>query len=173
MLVETEYNRRAAVRYAIKWAFWRNPRFYDFEDIGGDCTNFISQCLYAGCGVMNYSQENGWYYINSNNRSPSWTGVTFLRDFLLTNRGAGVYGEAVPLNEIRPGDVIQLINEQGNFYHSVFVTAVFAPVVPQNIYVCAHSVDSRNRRLSTYEYADTLGIHIVGARREISLQYPT
>ncbi len=173
MLVETEYNRRAAVRYAIKWAFWRNPRFYDFEDIGGDCTNFISQCLYAGCGVMNYSQENGWFYINSNNRAPSWTGVTFLRDFLLTNKGPGVYGEEAPLSEMRPGDVIQLIDEQGKFYHSVFVSAVFAPVVPQNIFVCAHSVDARNRRLSTYNYADTFGIHIVGARREISLQYPT
>ncbi len=156
MLIETDYNRRAAVAYALNWAFARNPRFYDFEDIGGDCTNFVSQCMYAGCDVMNYSQENGW-----------WTGVNFLRKFLLTNRGAGVYGEEAPLTELRRGDIIQLINRSGRFYHTVFISAVFTPVTPQNIFVCAHSVDARNRRLSTYNYADTFGIRIIGARKEV------
>ena len=107
---ETGYDRRAAVEYALKWAYSANPRYYYFDAIGGDCTNFISQCLYAGCGVMNYSQENGWYYINLNNRSPSWTGVVFLREFLLTNKGAGVYGEEAPLGRLERGDLIQLEN---------------------------------------------------------------
>ena len=40
------YNRRAAVAYAHKWAYSRNPAFYDFSEIGGDCTNFASQCRY-------------------------------------------------------------------------------------------------------------------------------
>lgn len=48
------YDRAAAVAYARKWAVGRNPKFYDFNDIGGDCTNFASQCIYAGCGVMNF-----------------------------------------------------------------------------------------------------------------------
>ncbi len=173
MLVETYYNRRRAVRYALRWAFLRNPLFYDFEDIGGDCTNYVSQCLYAGCGVMNYSAENGWYYINSDNRSPSWSGVVFLRDFLLSNEGAGVYGIATELSELLPGDVIQLIDENGNYYHTVIVTAVLSPVVPENIFVSAHSVDARNRRLSTYDYADTLGIHIQGARLDTALPFPS
>lgn len=170
MLIETAYNRRAAVIYALNWAFSRNPRFYDFTDIGGDCTNYISQCLYAGCEVMNFSSENGWYYINSDNRSPSWTGVNFLREFLLTNKGAGVYGEETVLPEIQRGDVIQLINRDGRYYHSVFISAVLYPKTPQNIFVCAHSDDSRNRRLSTYDYADIFPIHIVGARKEIVVE---
>ncbi len=169
MLIETEYNRRAAVRYALNWAFARNPRFYDFTEIGGDCTNFVSQCLYAGCDVMNYASENGWYYINSDNRAPSWTGVNFLREFLLTNKGTAVYGEEAALSEIRRGDVIQLINGDGRFYHSVFVSAVIYPVTERNIFVCAHSDDARNRRLSTYGYADLFPIHILGARKEINL----
>ncbi len=169
MLIESDYDRRAAVRYALNWAFARNPRFYDFEDIGGDCTNYISQCLYAGCGVMNYSQENGWYYINSNDRAPAWTGVNFLREFLLTNRGTGVYGEQVPLSELRRADIIQLINREGRYYHTVFVSAIFEPATPENIFVCAHSVNARNRKLSTYNYADAAGFHIIGARREIAL----
>ncbi len=169
MLIETVYDRRAAVIYALNWAFARNPRFYDFSDIGGDCTNYISQCLYAGCGVMNYSQENGWYYINSDDRAPAWTGVNFLREFLLSNRGTGVYGEESTLSEIQRGDIIQLINSQGRFYHTVIVSSVLYPKIPQNIFVCAHTDDSRNRRLSTYNYADIFPIHIIGARKEISV----
>ena len=49
------YDREAAVEYANKWAYGRNPRFYDFSQLGGDCTNFASQCIYAGSGIMNYT----------------------------------------------------------------------------------------------------------------------
>ncbi len=166
MLIETEYSRYYAINYALRWAYARNPRFYDFSDIGGDCTNFVSQCLYAGCGVMNYSSENGWYFISPDDRSPSWTGVVFLRDFLLTNNGPAVYGENVPLERILPGDVIQLINEDGRFYHSLLVTAMFYPVTPESIFVTAHTDNARNRRLSSYGYADLFPIHISGARKE-------
>ena len=78
-----EYNRRRAISYANRWALSRNPAYYDFSEIGGDCTNFVSQCLYAGSRVMNYTPETGWYYISVNERSPSWTGVEFLYQFLV------------------------------------------------------------------------------------------
>lgn len=167
MLIESGYNRKRAVDYALKWAYSRNPAFYDFEDIGGDCTNFVSQCLYAGCGVMNYSGDDGWYYISLEERSPSWTGVEFLRNFLLTNEGTAVYGETVELSAVRPGDVIQLSNDAGIFYHTLLVSFVFYPAVPSNILVCSHSYDARNRRLSSYNYACVQGIRIIGARREL------
>lgn len=166
MLTETGYDRGRAVGYALKWAYSRNPRFYDFEDIGGDCTNFVSQCLYAGCGVMNYSGDDGWYYINTNDRSPSWTSVEYLNRFLLTNTGTGVYGEPCVLSELLPGDVIQLRNYAGRLYHSLIVSFIFYPAEPENIFICSHSYDARNRRLSTYDYAEAVGIHISGARRE-------
>ena len=60
------YDRRAAVLYAHRWAYGRNPAFYDYEGLGGDCTNFASQCIYAGSGVMNFTPTFGWYYIDSN-----------------------------------------------------------------------------------------------------------
>ena len=40
--------------YANKWAFSRNPKYYNFDNIGGDCTSFVSQCILAGSNVMNY-----------------------------------------------------------------------------------------------------------------------
>ena len=95
MLIESGYDRVRAVSYALKWALSRNPRYYDFENIGGDCTNFVSQCLYAGCRVMNYSGDDGWYYISPDDRAPAWTGVEFLNRFLLTNKGPAVYAETV------------------------------------------------------------------------------
>lgn len=47
------YDRLEAVIYAHRWAYGRNPAFYDYEEIGGDCTNYASQCIYVGTGVMN------------------------------------------------------------------------------------------------------------------------
>ena len=77
------YDRAAAVMYAHRWAYGRNPQFYDYESLGGDCTNFASQCLYAGGGLMNYTPELGWFYINGSNKAPAWTGVQYLFQFLL------------------------------------------------------------------------------------------
>ncbi|MDE5667595.1 MAG: amidase domain-containing protein, partial [Clostridia bacterium] len=78
-----DYDRQAAYEYAKKWAFSRNPAFYDFSKIGGDCTNFASQCIYAGAKIMNFTPTFGWFYRSANDRTPSWTGVQFLYNFLV------------------------------------------------------------------------------------------
>ena len=84
------YDRRAAVLYAHRWAYGRNPAFYDYEGLGGDCTNFASQCIYAGSGVMNFTPTFGWYYIDSSQKAPAWTGVPYLYNFLTRGeRSAG------------------------------------------------------------------------------------
>ena len=77
------YDRRAAVLYAHRWAYGRNPAFYDYEHLGGDCTNFASQCIYAGSGVMNFTPTFGWYYIDPDQKAPAWTGVPYLYNFLV------------------------------------------------------------------------------------------
>lgn len=65
------YNRKVAYHYAKTWATSRNPKYYNFNHIGGDCTNFASQVLIAGGCKMNYDRWTGWYYNNVNNRSPA------------------------------------------------------------------------------------------------------
>ena len=42
-----EYDRQSAVEYARTWALGRNPRYKDYDQWGGDCTKFISQCVHA------------------------------------------------------------------------------------------------------------------------------
>ena len=70
MLRELPYERGQALEYARRWALGRNPLFYNFTGQGGDCTNFISQCLLAGCLVMNCRETFGWYYHSPRLRAP-------------------------------------------------------------------------------------------------------
>lgn len=156
-----EYDREKAVAYARKWAFGRNPAFYNFDGLGGDCTNFASQCLYAGAGVMNYTPVFGWYYIDLNQRAPAWTGVEYFYRFLTENTGMGPFAEEVELSELLIGDFVQLGRATGDFYHTPVVTAVRNG----KIYVAAHTYDAFDRPLSSYVFEKARGIHITGVRQ--------
>ena len=156
---ERRYDADAAVAYARKWALSRNPAYYDFQNLGGDCTNFASQCLYAGSGIMNDTPVYGWFYRSANNRSASWTGVQYLYNFLMGNRSVGPYAEEVSRDEARPGDLVQLGSADGHFYH----TPVIVAVEPE-ILVAAHTVDVLDRPLSSYQFRRVRFLHIVGVR---------
>ena len=160
------YDRNTAIDYANRWALSRNPDFYDYSQIGGDCTSFVSQCVYAGSGVTNYTPDFGWYYINANDKSPSWTGVQFFYDFMTTNQGVGPFAEERPLYALLPGDVIQLANESGSFYHSLFLLAVRRGARGRRYYVASHSQDALFRNLNSYNFQNIRGIHILGVRTE-------
>ena len=156
-----EYHRRAAVAYAHRWAYRRNPMFYNYDEIGGDCTNFASQVLLAGGADMNFTPTYGWYYLDANQKAPAWTGVEFLYRFLTsTDRGCGPRGEIVPLEQIEPGDIIQLSFDGQTFTHTPVVVSVGNKADPTDILVAAHSYDSDNRPLNTYEYQQLRPIHI-------------
>ncbi len=154
------YDREKAVAYARKWAFGRNPAYYDFSAIGGDCTNFASQCLYAGSGEMNYTPTLGWYYISLNDRAPAWTGVDELFRFLVTNTGAGPKGRVIPLSEVLEGDIIQLrFSDEGRFDHSPIVVDRGAGTA-RTILLAAHTNDALDRPLASYNYRDLRAIRI-------------
>lgn len=156
---EIPYNRDAAVAYARKWALKRNHAYYNFENIGGDCTNFASQCIYAGAQIMNFTPDFGWFYRTSYDRTASWTGVEYLYNFLVNNKGIGPYARIVPLRKAEPGDIVQLGTQSGGFYH----TPVIIAVAPE-IMVAAHTEDALDRPLSTYAYETVRFIHIDGVR---------
>ena len=155
------YNREAAVAYARKWAFGRNPKYYDFSKLGGDCTNFASQCIYAGAGIMNYTPTFGWFYKSVNDRTPSWTGVEYLYNFLVNNDGPGPFAEEVPLDKLDIGDIVQLGKATGDFYHSPVVVGFSRG----RILVAAHSYDVYNKPLYSYSFEQARGIHILGVRQ--------
>lgn len=156
---EIPYDAAAAVYYARKWALGRNPAYYDFEKIGGDCTNFVSQCIYAGARVMNYTPVMGWYYRSLSDRSASWSGVEYLCNFLVNNRAVGPYAHIVPQSEAKIGDVVQLGTSGGDFYHSSVITAI-----TPSILVVAHSYDAVDIPLFLYNYESIRFIQIDGVR---------
>ena len=158
------YNRQKAVDYATEWAYRRNPAYYDFSDIGGDCTNFASQVLYAGSSVMNFTPTFGWYYLSVNNRTPSWTGVNQLYRFLINNKEAGPQGEIADISEIMPGDLVQLSFNGTDFAHTPVITDV-GSYTPDTILVAAHTNDCDCRPLNTYDYMDIRFIHIYNVGR--------
>ncbi len=157
-----EYKRKMSVKYAEKWAYKRNAKYYNFDNIGGDCTNFISQCLYAGSKEMNYNKQNGWYYNSVNDRSPSWTGVNEFYKFLTTNKQNGPRGKEVLQNEIEIGDIIQISFSENKYTHTLIVVDIKDVNNLNEIYTASHTFDSFKRRVSSYKFEKLRFIHIEG-----------
>ena len=86
-----------------------------------------------------------------------YTGVRFLYEFLINNKYEGPKGSLITRKELEIGDVIQLSFRNGIFGHSLIVTSLD----DNEIRVCAHTIDSKNRLLQTYEYEVIRYIKIV------------
>ena len=163
MTAVKSYRRAHAVEYALTWALSRNPLFFSFDALGGDCTNFVSQCLFSGSCVMNETPTFGWYFRGTDDYAPAWTGVEYLYNFLTGNMGVGPIGREIPIESAEMGDVIQLGRQDGTFYHSLLVTGM-RDGVPL---VCAHDNDALDRPLDSYIYDRARCIHIEGVRISI------
>lgn len=166
MIVSKPYDRERAVEYAKKWALSRNPLFFDFTGGGGNCTNFVSQCLLAGGLVADPTETFGWYYNSLNERAPAWTGVTEFYEFLCgigdfapKNTRRGPFASEVGRERVEIGDVVQLADMRGRFYHSLLVSGFSTN---GDILVCAQSNDALDRPLSTYNFAAARFLHIDG-----------
>lgn len=159
------YDRDKAVEYAHMWAKGRNPAYLDFENYGGDCTNFASQCIYAGSGVMNWTPIHGWYYASSYNRTASWTGVNYLYDFLINNKGEGPYAELVDISCIQPGDIAQLsFSDKNIFNHSPVIIGYGKPPSTDNLLVASHTYDADDYPVKGFEPVYYRYLHIIGVR---------
>ena len=152
-----EYNREAAVSYAERWALSRNPNYYNFDGIGGDCTNFASQCLYAGSGVMNYTRDVGWYYNSPFDRAAAWSGAQYFYNFIVRNESVGPTAVVEKIENLQIGDFIQL-HDSIEFYHTLIITG-FSGGEPL---ISAHTADAYMRPLGTYTFAKPHGLHITG-----------
>ncbi|MCD7947926.1 MAG: amidase domain-containing protein [Oscillospiraceae bacterium] len=169
MFTVIPYDRRRALTYAHKWAYGRNPAYYNYDEIGGDCTNYASQCLYAGTGIMNDTPTYGWYYFDANRKSPAWTGVNYFYTFMTRKEiSVGPFGVETNQNLVLPGDFAQLrFNEKDAdaFGHTPIIVSVGRIPSLRNILVAAHTYDTDFRPLSTYQTEEIRFIHILGARK--------
>ncbi len=148
------YRRADAVAYAERWWNEPNPAYENFEV---NCTNYVSQCLFAGRAPMNYTgrRESGWWYKGrANGRewwSYSWAVADSLRRFLSASRSFGLRAEEVDSPErLQLGDVICYDwDGTGRFGHNTIVTA-FTP--EGDPLVNANTVSSRHRY---WDYRDS------------------
>jgi hypothetical protein len=159
-----DYDREKAVAYASKWALSKNPAYFYFDGLGGDCTNFVSQSLLAGGAVMNFAKDTGWYYRSVKDRSAAWSGVEYFYRFLIGNKKTGPYAKELPLERAEPGDVIQLNFDGVKYTHTLLVLSVGTEPAPENILIATHSFASLDRPLSTYLYKKYRLLHIEGIR---------
>ncbi|MDR3149811.1 MAG: amidase domain-containing protein [Oscillospiraceae bacterium] len=154
------YNAAAAYAYAHRWAYSRNPRYTSYSNTAnGDGTNFVSQCLYAGCGVMNTTSFSGWYYFSRSAVSRSWYDAEALHTFLVTNNGVGPYGYDGSMEQAQPGDVIQLC-----YYGNTFTTSLLVVANRPDILVAGHDYDTDYRHLDDLYYQKRRLIRITGAK---------
>lgn len=163
MLVIKPYLRENALLYANRYAFSQNPIFGNFAGIGGNCTNFVSQCIYAGSCRMNYKPTFGWYYISMNERAPAWTGVDYFYNFITTNADVGPFGRQATPDEMEVGDVIQLGRDGDGYYHTLLIVGFEG----DDPLVAAQTDNALGRALSTYTYDFSRYIKILGVRLDM------
>ncbi|MDD2497995.1 MAG: amidase domain-containing protein [Desulfitobacteriaceae bacterium] len=148
-----KFDRQAAVNYAHQWWNGNNPAFRGFSV---DCTNYVSQVLYAGGMPMNYTgkQNSGWWYLGNGGPgdkwSYSWTVAHSLRWYLASGKiHIPVEATASP-DRLEPGDIICYDwDGDGVWQHNTVVVGHNAEGQPL---VNAHTVSSQNR---LWDYRDS------------------
>lgn len=128
------YNPFEAVKYARKHALIYNKDYRSFSDLGGDCTNYVSQCIHHG-GI---NLTNLWKpYSNA------WVRVIELYNFLINKS----YGKVILNKELyKIGSIIQFLSNKKGFYsHSGIITEVLAN---GDYLYCCHSYDKLDFPLS-------------------------
>lgn len=146
------FNRTAMKNYAA--ANWdkRPSAWGNFDGMGGDCTNYISQIIYAGGAPEDKTGSYQWFYDGYSSRAPSWTGVNQLYSYLVGNTGTGPQGSSGSggIYTSMTGDLIQFDFDYDSTYdhstaiinHTTGTTAVTT--------VTAHTNDAYNKPLSDY-----------------------
>ena len=108
----SSYDPQAAVNYAEAWWNGRNPAYHDYSGSGGDCANFVSQCLIAG--GLDLSAGPG---VDGRGCIPSVVNLDYnLRHYQNTQYQVG---GSEPLWVVK-GDPILFYSNDGTHHHSAF-----------------------------------------------------
>lgn len=133
------YDRAAAVGYAYRYA--ENPndqRWKNYEQYGGNCANFVSQCLYAGgmpFDTIGKSEVEKWYWYSDTSRTPSWTSANALKNYLLISQKVkqGIQMRLGTPEELQLGDVVQLGDLEHTRHTMIVVGFVRDPNPPYDV----------------------------------------
>ncbi|MDR1563458.1 MAG: cell wall-binding repeat-containing protein [Oscillospiraceae bacterium] len=99
LVAPAAYSRTAVAAYADKYAIKYNTAYSNYNPWGGDCANFVSQCIYAG----GLKQDNDWNWYAPGKYTIAWVGATSQRKYMAR------YGTTVvnPANsKLMPGNPV-------------------------------------------------------------------
>jgi len=165
------YDRSKAKAYID--AYWKNynPAYPSFSHGGGDCTNFISQVLYAGGlpwaddnNPANHRKSVNWYCKPGATNKDSEKRITFSWKIAAVFKAHWIkrvelhkmysYTEAIRnMNELSGevflGDVVQFCYSSGVPYHTLAVTGFNRDPEyhVRDIVLTSHDIDSNTRSL--------------------------
>lgn len=128
---EYPYDGAAAAAYGADWIGRRNPVWDDFTGNGGNCQNFVSQCLYAGGIPRDITGRERWSWTKKDGGLPedtrqenSWINVEAFREYASANRRYGLAARVdMPYYSGAVGDVIQMGFPQ-RWSHGVLISQV-------------------------------------------------
>lgn len=167
------YDRAAAVAYARRWASDRSEDWPDYSLNGGNCQNFVSQCLYAGGIPMDIQGDYVWKWYGDTpddraraaGRSASWSGVNEFLEYVQNNTGGGMVAVAdAPYDSGEIGDVLLLGFDEENCYHAVIITDVITDENGEVIDYLIHSntINEESYPVSAYGYTYHILVKICG-----------
>lgn len=169
------YSRELAVNYANKNVYNSVPAYPNLRKMGGDCANFVSQCMLAG-GIH---YQNEWYVNKDNNKNPTplnvsqldsswrladpspWISAKQFNSFWSKRyKNAAVTGKFITENtglifnklNIFKGDVIQIASMNfwggvGNIKHTMIITDYGVYKGSLDYQVSYHSADTSKKDL--------------------------
>lgn len=137
----SSYSATKAVAYARKWAESRNSTYKSYSK---DCTNYVSQCVYAGgismrkpSTIKHGTTSTTSYWFSKKHKFTGTTGrVTYEYDITTSwmrvsdfFKYAGSHGAKIIScstlsklqNQAKPGDIVQL-KKSGSWHHSIIIT---------------------------------------------------
>ena len=92
------YDRVKAVDYSYKYITKRNPDYFAYDTLGGNCQNLVSQSLHYSGIPYDLSGDYVWKHYDSKldettnkvGRSASFTGAQNFYDYIIYNKGTGI-----------------------------------------------------------------------------------
>ena len=168
------YDGEAAASYGASFVGQRNADWWDYSRQGGNCQNFVSQCLYAGGIPMDVRGGAVWkWYGEAVNDleedrgcSASWINVDSFYQYVQENEG---YGLAARTDgsywEGDVGDVI-LMGPAHDLNHSVLISKVVQNAEGRTVDYLIHSntSDVKDFPVSAYPNPRQVLVRILGWR---------
>ncbi|MHA1379509.1 MAG: glycosyl hydrolase family 18 protein [Candidatus Helarchaeota archaeon] len=149
---KNKFSRQAAYGYALQWWNGRNSHYNDFSGSGGDCSNFVSQCLIAGGLSLHNGTDGNGYGIYPDTDRPatlSYGCIVYcdylnlhLRNFQNTTVTYVTNTNSTVPEYITVGDVLIFGNKSGDRYEHAMIVVWDGG---SDLGLAAHTTDVWNR----------------------------